>query len=113
MRQIQTRRGQAEQNKMLDLGGSGNHYSLELGSPQALRGTLGRIDSCGNLDVVGPHLSEFHCRLETNLQCTKITFRPRLKFAKHLNSRVVVRQRDEGWDLLVSLYDATGLVLAI
>jgi hypothetical protein len=40
-------------------------------------------------------------------------FRPRLKFATDLNSRVVVRRRNEGWDLLVSLHDAPGFVAAV
>jgi hypothetical protein len=40
-------------------------------------------------------------------------FRPRLKFATDLNSRVVVSRRNEGWDLLVSLHDAPGFVAAV
>jgi hypothetical protein len=40
-------------------------------------------------------------------------FRPRLKFATDLNSRVVVRRRNEGWDLLLSLDDAPGFVDAV
>jgi hypothetical protein len=40
-------------------------------------------------------------------------FRPKLKFATDLNSRVVVTRRNEGWDLLVSLHDAPGFVAAV
>lgn len=40
-------------------------------------------------------------------------FRPKLKFATDLNSRVVVTRRNGGWDLLVSLHDAPGFVAAV
>jgi hypothetical protein len=91
---------------VLAVGDSVNRYSLQLGSPQALRSTLGRVDSCGNVDVVGPYLLEWHCRLRRSSNA------PKHILTTDLNSRVVVRRRDEGWDLLVSVHDALGLVAA-